>query len=86
MILRETSAALLIFVVTAALIGCGPRETPEQQHKEANTAAGKLGQAADKAAVEADKASQVVGRELKKAAHDAHEGWKEAARNDQSKK
>jgi hypothetical protein len=35
--------------------------------------------------VEADKAGQVIGRKLDKAAHDAHEGWKEAARKDKGK-
>jgi hypothetical protein len=28
----------------------------------------------------------VIGRKLEKAAHDAHEGWKEAARKDQQEK
>jgi hypothetical protein len=67
------------------LAGCGYRETPEQRRDDANTAAGKVGQAAHKVAVEAGKASRAVGRELDKAAHDAHEGWKEAARKDQKK-
>jgi len=66
--------------------GCAPQETPEQRRQAANTAAGKLGQAAHKAATEADKAGRVIGRQLKQAAHDAHEGWKEDARKDQSKK
>jgi hypothetical protein len=67
------------------LAGCGYRETPEQRRDDANTAAGKVGQAAHKVAVEAGKASRVIGRELDKAAHDAHEGWKEAAKKDQKK-
>jgi len=67
------------------LSGCGYRETPEQRRDDANSPAGKIGQAAHKAAVEAGKASRAVGRELDKAAHDAHEGWKEAARKDQKK-
>ena len=60
--------------------GCGNRESAEQRNRDANTPAGKLGQAAHVAAVEAGKASRVIGREVSKAAHDAHEGWKEAAR------
>ena len=59
---------------------CGPRESDTQRHHEANTPAGKVGQAAHRAAVEADKAAEAVGRKLDKAAHDAHEGWKEDAR------
>ncbi len=66
--------------------GCAPQETSEQRRQAANTPAGKLGQAAHKAATEADKAGKVIGRQLKQAAHDAREGWKEDARKDQSKK
>jgi hypothetical protein len=60
-------------------------ESPEERHRDANTAAGKLGQAAHKVAVEADRAGRVVGQKLEKAAHDAHEGWQEASRNDRKK-
>ena len=69
-----------------ALNACGPRETEEQRHRDANTPAGKVGQAAHKVAVEADKAGRVVGRKLDKAAHDAREGWNEAARKDRNTK
>ena len=68
------------------LNACGPRETEEQRHRDANTPAGKVGQAAHKVAVEADKAGRVVGRKLDKAAHDAREGWNEAARKDRNTK
>ena len=75
-------------VLTGLLLtgACGSRESEEQRHREANTPAGKLGQAAHKVAVEANKAGKVVGQKLDKAAHDAHEGWKEAARKDQGQK
>ncbi len=73
-------AGLMVFA------SCGPHESPEQRQRDANTPAGKVGQAAHKIAVEADKAGRVVGRKLDKAAHDAHEGWKEAARSDDQKK
>lgn len=65
---------------------CGPRESEAQRQAEANSPAGKLGQAAHKASVEVDKAGRVLGRELGKAAHDAHAGWKEAERKDREKK
>ncbi len=68
------------------LSACGSHESMQERHREANTPAGKVGQAAHKVAVQADKAARVVGQKLDKAAHDAHEGWKEAARNDQNKK
>ena len=67
-------------------LACGSRQSEEERHRQANTPAGKLGQAAHKVAVEADKASRKIGRELGKAARDAHAGWKEAARKDQEKK
>ena len=68
--------------IVAALVltsACGPRETADERQRDANTAAGKLGQAAHKAAVQADKAGRVIGKELQQAAHDAHEGWKQDA-------
>lgn len=68
------------------LNACGRRETQEQRHGDANTPAGKVGQAAHKVAVEADKAGRVIGRKLDKAAHDAHEGWNETASKDRNTK
>lgn len=56
------------------------QETEAQRQHEANTAAGKAGQVAHRAAEQAGKASEAVGRQLRQAAHDAHEGWKEDAR------
>lgn len=76
-------------LVVAALIlfsGCGPRESLDQRHDDANTPAGKVGQVAHKAAVEADKAGRELGRKMEKAAHDAHEGWKEDARKENAPK
>jgi hypothetical protein len=78
-----------LFLALAALgtsVACGSRQSEEQRHRDANTPAGKVGQAAHKAAVEAGKASRAIGRKLDKAARDAHAGWKEAARKDQDKK
>ncbi len=72
----------LFIGILLTLSACGYRETTEERRQDANTAAGKVGQAAHKVAVEAGKASRAVGRQLDKAAHDAHEGWKEAARKD----
>ena len=69
-----------------SLCGCAPSPSPQQRHDDANTPAGKVGQAAHKAAVEADRAGRVIGKKLGKAAHDAKEGWKEAARSDSNSK
>ncbi len=74
-----------MLLAVLALAGCGSRESPEQRREDANTPAGKVGQAAHKAATAADKAGRVVARKLEKAAHDAHAGWNEAASKDKSK-
>lgn len=68
-----------------ASTACGPTESEAARHHDANTPAGKAGQVAHKVAVEVGKAGHVVGRQLDHAAHDAHEGWKEAERKDSSK-
>jgi hypothetical protein len=76
-------------LLLAGLITLGACSSPEPQperHRDANTPAGKVGQAAHKVAVEVDKAGHIIGRKLDKAAHDAHEGWKEAARKDSAGK
>jgi hypothetical protein len=78
--------AIVLASLLLAINACGSRESEAEQHRDANSPAGKAGQAAHKAAVEANKAGRVIGRKLEKAAHDAHEGWKEAARKDQQKK
>jgi hypothetical protein len=82
--LRRTT--ILIFAGLIALASCGTRESDEERHREANTPAGKVGQAAHKVALEADQAGRVIGHKLDKAAHNAHEGWNEAARKDHDKK
>lgn len=70
-------------ILTLSLLAsCTSPKPVEQRRGDANTPAGKVGQAAHKVAVEADKAGRVIGSKLNKAAHDAHEGWKEAARTD----
>ncbi len=75
----------LAAVLLGVLASCGPTETPVQRHVEANTPAGKAGKVAHEVVKEAGKAAAVAGRELKKSAHEAREGWKEAAREDKAK-
>jgi hypothetical protein len=84
--MRAKYVAIVFGASLLASIACGPRPTDEQPRGDANTPAGKLGQAAHKAAVEADKAGKVIGQKVEKAAHDAHEGWKESERKDPDKK
>lgn len=81
--IRWIGTLLIAGLLTVA--GCSYRETPEERSRDANTPAGKMGQAAHKVAVEAGKATRVVGNEINKAAHDAREGWKEASRKNQQR-
>lgn len=78
-----TAAAIVSLLIASA---CTSHESAEKRHRDANTPAGKAGQAAHKVAVQVDKAGRVVGRKLEQAAHDAHEGWKEAARKNNAQK
>lgn len=68
-----------------ALTACGPRESERQREHDANTVAGRIGQVAHRAAVEADKAGRVIGRQLGKAAHDAREGWQQDEKKQREK-
>lgn len=68
------------------LAGCtSSTETRTQQHADANSPAGKVGQAAHRAAYKLNKAAVEAGRDLKKAARQAQAGWDEASRKDQKK-
>ena len=84
-ILRVFAAALLLSAMLS-VSGCTSTESEAQRHADANSAAGKLGQAAHSVAVHAEKAAKVAGRKLDKAAHQAHEGWEESARRDNNSK
>jgi hypothetical protein len=76
----------MAILILAALPACGPRESEQQREHDANTVAGKIGQAAHRAAVEADKAGRVIGRQLGKAAHDARAGWQQDEHKQQDRK
>jgi hypothetical protein len=84
---KDVQSLLLsaLMLIVLLLTGCGFGETKDQRHQEANSVAGKVGQAAHKAVVEAQKATNNAGRQLTKAAHDAREGWKEESRKSKGK-
>ena len=85
MSLLRLGPAVLLMGALATLGGCSrSTESAGQRHADANTPAGKLGKAAHTVAVHTEKAAKAAGRELGKAAHQAHEGWKEAAREDKN--
>lgn len=77
-----------LFVAALLLLsGCSTStESESQRRSDANSAAGKLGQAAHSVAVHTERAAKVAGRKLDKAAHQAHEGWEESARKDNNSK
>ena len=79
-------SVLALAAIALLSTGCGPHQSEAQRRHDANTPAGKVGQVAHKAAVEADKAGRAIGRKLDKAAHDAREGWNEDARRERSSK
>ena len=77
-------AAALVLAGALMLAGCTSRQSAEQRRADANTPAGKLGQAAHKVAIEADKASKVAAQKLQQAAHDAKAGWQEEAQKNKA--
>jgi hypothetical protein len=77
---------MAILAATIGLSGCESRQSGEEARRDANTPAGKVGQAAHKAVVNVDKAGREIGRKLDGAAHDMREGWKEDARKEPVKK
>lgn len=76
-------AFLIGFSITAVLMmsAC----SSHTDNDAANSAAGRLGQAAHKVMKQADKAAQSMGKDLKRAARDAREGWKEEDRKSRAK-
>jgi hypothetical protein len=84
--MQQSRLALLALAGFLAFASCGTHESEAQRHQDANTPAGKVGQAAHRAAVEADKAARAIGKKVDKAAHDAREGWNEDAHRNQNSK
>jgi hypothetical protein len=85
--LRPKCAGAILLTGLVVLGACRSSEPkPQSQRDAADTAAGKLGQAAHKAVVEANKDAKAVGRQINKAARDAHAGWNEEARKEAARK
>lgn len=77
-------AGTLIVIGMVSLTACSSPPRPKTRSGNADTPAGKLGQAAYKASVKIGEAGKTIGQKLNTAAHNAHAGWNEAARKDQS--
>jgi flagellar biosynthesis/type III secretory pathway protein FliH len=76
-------------VLMAALLWLGActssRETRGERDADANSPAGKFGQAAHHAADKLNKAAAEANRKIDKAAHDARAGWNQASRTGDKK-
>ena len=90
--------SVVVLLTALGLVSCGHESsrTRDERSGDADSVAGKAGQAAHAVARETakaakvvgretEKAAKVVGRETGKAARDVHEGWKEAADKDKRK-
>ena len=87
MIVMNRILRIALFAAALGLAACGTsNETRVDHSADADTPAGKVGKAAHGIAKETGKVAREAGRELKKAAGQAHEGWKEADREDKAKK
>ena len=85
--LRPKCAGAILLTGLVALGACRSSEPkPHDERDAADTAAGKLGQAAHKAVVEANKDAKAMGRQINKAAREAHAGWNEEARKEAARK
>ena len=80
---RNWAGTLLAFAALG-LSACSYQSEAERE-RNSKTAAGKTGKVAYKVSKEAGKAARAVGRELRQAAGQARDGWKEAAREDRAK-
>ena len=82
----RTHARIVVVSATLLLGACGgTHESPSQRQKEANSPAGKVGQAAYHVTKATGKVLKAAGKELAKAGHQAREGWKQSARRDREK-
>ena len=80
------AAASIVFITALLLFSSctAPRESETQRRADADSAAGKAGKAAHTVAIKTEKAAAIAEKKLAHAAHQAHEGWKEAARQDKA--
>jgi len=83
--MRVRFAGTLTVIGVISLTACSSPPRPKTRSGNADTPAGKIGQAAYKASVKIGEAGKAVGQKLNTAAHNAHAGWNEAARKDQNK-
>jgi hypothetical protein len=78
--------AAFVLGSTLILSSCfGSNESSSQRERNADTPAGKAGQAAHKIAKESEKAAKEINKKLDQAAHQARDGWQKAAQDDKAK-
>lgn len=78
--------AITAVLMLAALGGaCSRRNYSRETEEQRNSAAHKVGKAAYSVAQESESVARKLGRKLGEATRDAHEGWKDAAREHKTK-
>lgn len=81
------SRKLLVILLGIGLAACSRHRDAERERTQHDQTAGeKAGKAAYWASKRAEKAIKNAGRELEKTAAEMHQGWKEAAREDRTKR
>jgi hypothetical protein len=78
----RVAAASLLMTGLLSLGACTNSEHTSSRHSDADSPAGKLGQAAYHAKVDLKRAAAEADRKLQKAARDARAGWQQAERTD----
>ena len=76
----------IIGILTLAMVGgaCSRRDH-DRELEERNSVAHKVGKAAYSVAQESETLAKKAGRKLREATRDAHDGWKDAAREHKTK-
>ena len=75
----------LLLAAWGAILVCGACGHREEDRRH-DTAAFDFGVMAHTVAKKSEKAIEMTGRELRKGAHEAYKGWKEADREDKAKR
>ncbi len=82
---RQNTALIIAALGTLLMCACGNSQDEAARKRDADTPAGKAGKVAYGVAKETGKAAKVAGQKIAEAAHDAHEGWKQASSEDKNK-
>jgi hypothetical protein len=86
----RTSLSIVMISCTLSLAACGRShsnsEARKKEERDRNSASFKAGEIAHGLSKEVGKAAKAASREIGKDAREAHDGWKQAQRDEQEKK